>query len=70
MLYDTDSEKLRLLADWFDVKFPNDDKPEVQDFLRELADKLEHNDIEAQANNEQFAEYNRLTGIDQCQHTK
>ena len=41
MQYDTDSKKLRLLADWFDAKWPNDPNPEVQKFLRELADKIE-----------------------------
>ena len=37
----TDSEKLRLLADWFDMKYPNDKNPEVQDDLRRIADNLD-----------------------------
>ena len=37
----TDSEKLRLLADWFDMKYPNDKNPEVQNDLRRIADKLD-----------------------------
>ena len=36
----TDSEKLRLLADWFDMKYPNDKNPEVQNDLRRIADNL------------------------------
>ena len=37
----TDSEKLRLLADWFDMKYPNDKNPEVQNDLRRIADNLD-----------------------------
>ena len=36
----TDSEKLRLLADWFDMKYPNDKNLEVQNDLRRIADNL------------------------------
>lgn len=34
-------EKLRKLADWFDVKYPDDPNPEVQNDLRKLADQLD-----------------------------
>ena len=37
----TDAEKLRLLADWFDMKYPHDTNPEVQQDLRRIANKLE-----------------------------
>lgn len=38
----TDSEKLRLLADWFDMKYEGiDQTDEVQNDLRRIADKLE-----------------------------
>ena len=37
----TDSEKLRLLAEWFDLKYPNDKNPEVQNDLRRIADNLD-----------------------------
>jgi hypothetical protein len=30
-------DKLRLLADWFDKKYPNDSNPEVQNDLRTIA---------------------------------
>ena len=40
----SDSEKLRLLADWFDAKFPNDPNPEVQNDLRKIANKLEESE--------------------------
>lgn len=33
-------EKLRALADWLDLKYPNDPHPEVQRDLRALADAL------------------------------
>jgi len=36
-----DSEKLRKLADWIDLKYPNDAAPEVQNDLRRIADNLE-----------------------------
>ena len=36
----TDSEKLDALADWLDVKFPDDPDPEVQIDLRRIASKL------------------------------
>lgn len=34
-------EKLRMLADWFDVKYPDDPDPEVQTDLRLLAGQIE-----------------------------
>ena len=37
----TDSEKLRLIADWFDMKYPNDNNPEVQNDLWRIADNLD-----------------------------
>ena len=37
----TDGEKLRLLADWFDVRYPEDPTPEVQNDLRRIAKKLD-----------------------------
>jgi hypothetical protein len=37
----TDSLKLRKLADWFDLKYPDDLQSEVQADLRKIADKLE-----------------------------
>lgn len=33
--------KLRTLADWFDMKFPDDKDPEVQNDLRALANNIE-----------------------------
>ncbi len=36
----TDSDKLRYLAKWIDVKYPNDLDPEVQRDLRRIANKL------------------------------
>ena len=37
----TDAEKLRKLAEWFDEKYPNDQNPEIQDDLRDMANRLE-----------------------------
>lgn len=37
----TDSEKLLLLAEWFDMKYPNDPNPEVQTDLRRIATRIE-----------------------------
>ena len=37
----SDSEKLVLLAEWLDAKYPDDPSPEVQDDLRMIAAKLE-----------------------------
>lgn len=34
-------EQFRHLADWIDVKVPNDPDPEVQESLRRFADELE-----------------------------
>ena len=36
-----DGDKLRLLAEWFDLKYPNDKNPEVQKDLRRIADNLD-----------------------------
>jgi hypothetical protein len=36
----SDSDKLRLLADWLDLKFPNDSDPQVQIDLRRIASEL------------------------------
>ncbi len=35
-----DSEKLRMLADWIDVKYPDDADPEVQKDLRRIASRI------------------------------
>jgi len=35
-----DAGKLRALADWIDLKFPNDSNPEVQRDLRSWADAI------------------------------
>ena len=37
----TDADKLRKLAEWFDYKYPNDQNPEIQDDLRDMANRLE-----------------------------
>ncbi len=42
----TDSEKLRLLADWFDIIYPDDPNPEIQKDLRRMADEWEAIDID------------------------
>lgn len=36
-----DPAKLRRLADWIDIRFPNDTNPEVQQDLRRWADLAE-----------------------------
>ena len=41
----TDGEKLDLLADWIDTKFPNDPDPEVQEDLRRIATRLHKLDL-------------------------
>jgi len=33
----SDAEKLETLAAWFDMKYPNDPNPEVQNDLRRIA---------------------------------
>ena len=43
-MIETDGEKLRLLADWFDKRYPDDPTPDVQNDLRRMADRLD--DIE------------------------
>jgi len=40
----TDSEKLLTLADWIDLKYPNDKNPEVQIDLRKIATHLSKRD--------------------------
>jgi len=37
------TKKLRLLADWFDHKYPDNPNKEVQEDLRELANSLDKN---------------------------
>ena len=37
----TPAAKMRLLADWFDAKYPNDSNPEVQNDLRAWARELD-----------------------------
>jgi len=39
----TDAQKLRLLADWFDTKYPNDPNTQVQTDLRRIAANIERN---------------------------
>ena len=41
----TDGDKLRLLADWFDARYPEDPTPEVQNDLRRMAKKLDELDL-------------------------
>ena len=42
----TDGDKLRLIADYFDVKYPDDPTPYVQNDLRRMADRLDKLDNE------------------------
>ena len=41
----TDGEKLKLLADWIDTKYPNDLNPVVQEDLRRMAKRLDELDL-------------------------
>ena len=40
-----DGDKLRLLADWFDARYPDDPTPTVQADLRRMADRLDRLDL-------------------------
>jgi hypothetical protein len=37
----SDSDKLNLLANWFDAKYPDDFNPEIQTDLRRMAKRLD-----------------------------
>jgi len=41
----TDGDKLRLIADYFDAKYPDDPTPDVQNDLRRMADRLDELDL-------------------------
>ena len=47
----TDGDKLRLLAEWSDLKYPSDKNPEVQDDLRRIAKRLDALDLKKNTTN-------------------